>query len=139
MVSTDITLGVVSLVLDDGEDPDPSLCACVLCFSFVQHRETLWTVACQAPLSMGFSRQEHWSGFSYPPPGDLPNSRIKSTSLMSPTLADTLPLTPRGKSRPFLRPPLLALERGEGGAPQHIQVVVEVRAPLLIPQERGTS
>ena len=50
-----------------------------------------------------------------------------------------LPLTPRGKPRPFLRPPLLALERGEGGAPQHIQVVVEVRAPLLIPQERGTS
>ena len=139
MVSTDVTLGVVSPVLDDGEDPDPSLCARVLCFSFVQHRETLRTVACQAPLSMGFSRQEHWSGFSYPPPGDLPNPRIKSTSLMSPTLADTLPLTPRGKPRPFLRPPLLALEIGEGGTPQHIQVVAEVRAPLLIPQERGTS
>ena len=38
---------------------------------------TPWTVAHQAPLSMGFSRQEHWSGLSFPSPGDLPNSRIK--------------------------------------------------------------
>ena len=39
-----------------------------------------WTVACQAPLSMGFSRQEYWSGLSCPPPGDLPDPRIKSAS-----------------------------------------------------------
>ena len=38
---------------------------------------TQWTVACQAPLSMGFSRQEYWSGLPYPLPGDLPYSRIK--------------------------------------------------------------
>ena len=109
MVSADITLGVASLVLGDGEDPDPSLCACMLCFSCVQHRETLWTVAGQALLSVGFSRQEHWGGLPYPPPGDLPNPRIKSTSLMSPALAGTLPLMPLGKPSPFLRPPLLAL------------------------------
>ena len=36
-----------------------------------------WTVACQAPLSMGFSRQEYWSGLSCPSPGDLPNPGIK--------------------------------------------------------------
>ena len=36
-----------------------------------------WTVARQAPLSMGFSRQEHSSGMPFPPPGDLPNSEIK--------------------------------------------------------------
>ncbi|ELR59872.1 hypothetical protein M91_19863, partial [Bos mutus] len=41
----------------------------------------------QAPLSMGFSRQEYWSGLPYPPPGDLPNPRIKPMSLMSPALA----------------------------------------------------
>ena len=41
---------------------------------------TLWTVACQAPLSMGFSRQEHWSGLPCPPPGDLPNLGIEPTS-----------------------------------------------------------
>ena len=42
-------------------------------FSCVQLFQILWTVACQAPLSMGFSRQEYWSGLSCPPPGDLPN------------------------------------------------------------------
>ena len=44
-----------------------------------------WTVTCQAPLSMGFSRQEYWSGLPFPSPGDLPNSGIKLMSLMSPT------------------------------------------------------
>ena len=48
----------------------------------------LWTVAHQAPLSMGFSRQEYWSGLSCPPPGDLPQPGIKPVSLMSPALAD---------------------------------------------------
>ena len=37
---------------------------------------TLWTVACQAPLSMGFSRQEYWSGLLFPSPGDLPDTGI---------------------------------------------------------------
>ena len=49
---------------------------------------TLWTIACQAPLSMGFSRQEYWSGLPYSPPGDLPDPGIKPSSLMSPALAD---------------------------------------------------
>ena len=47
----------------------------------------LWTAAHQAPLSMGFSRQEYWSGLPCFPPGDLPNPGIKPTSLMSPALA----------------------------------------------------
>ena len=41
---------------------------------------TPWTAACQAPLSMGFSRQEHWSGLSFPSPGDLPDSGIEPGS-----------------------------------------------------------
>ena len=41
---------------------------------------TPWTVARQAPLPMEFSRQEYWSGFPCPPPGDLPGSRIEITS-----------------------------------------------------------
>ena len=53
----------------------------------------LWTVACQAPLSMGFSRQEHWSGLPFPAPGDLPNSGIKSVSLKSPAMAGRLFIT----------------------------------------------
>ena len=41
---------------------------------------TPWTVTCQAPLSMGFSRQEYWSGLPFPSPGDLPNSGIEPRS-----------------------------------------------------------
>ena len=65
-------------------------------FSCVQLFVTVWTVACQAPLSMGFSRQEYWSGLLSPPLGDLPNLRTES---VSPALqADSLPLVPPGKS-----------------------------------------
>ena len=49
-------------------------------FSHVQLFATLWTVACQAPLSMGFSRQDYLSGLPCLPPGDLPNQGIKSMS-----------------------------------------------------------
>ena len=48
---------------------------------------TPWTVAYQAPPSMGFSRQEYWSGLLFPSPGNLPDSGIEPTSLMSPALA----------------------------------------------------
>ena len=62
--------------------------ACMLrCFTRARLCATLWTVACQAPLSMGFSRQEYWSGLPCPPPGDLPNPGIEPASLMSPALA----------------------------------------------------
>ena len=64
------------------------ICMCMLsCFSHVQLFATLWTIACQAPLSMGFSRQEYWSGLPCPPLGDLPDLGIESTSLTSPALA----------------------------------------------------
>ena len=56
-------------------------------FSAVRLSATLWTAARQAPLSMGFSRQEYWSGLPCPPPGDLPNPGIDSMFLMSPALA----------------------------------------------------
>ena len=57
------------------------------CFSRVQLFVTLWTVARQAPLSMGFSRQEYWSGLPCPPPGDLPDPETEPTSLKSLALA----------------------------------------------------
>ena len=53
----------------------------------VRFSVTPWTVALQAPLSMGFSRCEYWSGLPCPPPGDLPDPGIKLVSTMSPTLA----------------------------------------------------
>ena len=52
-------------------------------FIRVQLFATLWTVANQAPLSMGFSRQEYWSGFPCLSPGDLPDLGIEPTSLVS--------------------------------------------------------
>ena len=55
-------------------------------FSRVPLFATLWTVAHQAPLSMGFSRQEYWSELPCSPPGDIPDLGIEPTSLMSPVL-----------------------------------------------------
>ena len=61
---------------------------CMLsCFIHVQLFVMLWTVARQAPLFMGFSKQEYWSGLPCPPPGDLPDPGIKPVSLMPPALA----------------------------------------------------
>ena len=56
---------------------------------------TPWTVACQAPLSLGFSRQEYWSGLPFPSPGDLPDPGIKPGSFA--LRADSLPSEPPGK------------------------------------------
>ena len=68
------------------------------CFSHVQLFATLWTVALQAPLSMGFSSQEYWSGLLCPLPGNLPDPGIEPTSPVSPALqADSLPTEPPGK------------------------------------------
>ena len=63
-------------------------CACVLYhFSHVLLFVTLWALACQAPLSMKFSRQEYWGRLPFPPPGDLPDPGIKPSSLMTASLA----------------------------------------------------
>ena len=60
---------------------------CLLsCFCHVQLSGTLWTSAHQAPLSLGFFRQEYWSGLPCPPPGDLPDLGIEPASLTSPVL-----------------------------------------------------
>ena len=56
------------------------VCVCAQSFSRVWLSATLWTVAHQAPLSMGFSRQEYWSGLPFPPPGDLPDPGIEPAS-----------------------------------------------------------
>ena len=59
------------------------VCVCVCMLSRVQLFATPWTLAHQAPLSMGFSRQEHWSGSPFPSPGDLPDPGIEPASLAS--------------------------------------------------------
>ena len=68
-------------------DSDRPLALYIVCvhssFSRVRLFATPWTVARQAPLSMGFSRQEYWSGLLCPPAGDLPNQETEPTSLKS--------------------------------------------------------
>ena len=67
----------------------------MLTLSGVQLFATPWTGARQAPLSMGFSRQEYWSGLPFPPPGDLPDPGFE---LASPALAGRfLAIEPPGK------------------------------------------
>ena len=80
--------------------------------SHVQLFVTPWTVAYQAPLSIGFSRQDYWSGLPFPSPGDLPNPGIES---MSPALqTGTLPSEPPGKPREVVKnPPAKAGDRGD--------------------------
>ena len=73
----------------DHQDWKWNLISCVRLFA------TLWTVACQAPLSMEFSRQKYWSGLPFPSPRDLPDPEIEPRS---PALqADSLPSQPPGK------------------------------------------
>ena len=74
---------------------NPRVCV----FSHVRLFVTLWTVACQAPLSMGLSRQEYWSGLPFPPPGGLPSPGTKQASPMSTALQMDSPAEPSGKPR----------------------------------------
>ena len=72
------------------------LCACM--FSHIRLFVIPWNVSRQVPLSMGFSRQEYWSGLPFPPPEDLPNPRIKPVSPGSPASSSTFFTTaPPGK------------------------------------------
>ena len=77
--------------MDNLEETDKSLERCVrICAQLLGCTwffETLWTVARQAHLSMGFSRQEYWSGLPFPPPGGLPNPGMEPMSPMSPALS----------------------------------------------------
>ena len=77
-------------------------CVCLLShFSCVQLFATPWTVTLLSPLSVGFFRQQYWSGLPFPSPGNLPNPGIKPRY---PALqADSLPFEPPGKPRQLCR------------------------------------
>ena len=74
------------------------MCTCMLSYSVVSDSATPWTVALQAPLSMGFSRQEYWSGLPCPLPGDLPDPEGWNRHLLCLLhwQADSLPLSRLG-------------------------------------------
>ena len=85
MTATGICLWIGTKVL---------LCHAMLShFSLVCLFVTPWTVARQAPLSMGFSRQEYWNGLQFPSPEDLPNPGIEPAPLVSPALAGVFFIT----------------------------------------------
>ena len=69
-----------------------------------------WTIACQAPLSMEFSRQEYWSGLPFPSPGDLPNPGTEPTSPVF--QADSSPSKPPGKPYKGIMKKILNLQGG---------------------------
>ena len=73
-----------------------SMCVCCVCVhSVVSGSAALWTVARQAPLSVGLSRHGYWSGLPCSPPGGLPDPGVEPASLKSPGLAGgSLPLMP---------------------------------------------
>ena len=80
-------------------------------FSHVRLFVTPWIVARQTPLSMGFSRQEYWSGLPCPPPGDLPNPGMNPSLLkLLHWEAGSLPLVPPGK---LMLPKMAGLELKE--------------------------
>ena len=78
----------------------PCLCVRKSRFSHVRLFVTPWAVAHQVPLSMGFSRQEYWSGLTFPPPGDFPDPGIEPAAPEAPALpADSLLLSHHGSPR----------------------------------------
>ena len=76
----------------------PQVCVAVESLSHAQLSAIPWTVALQAPLSMGFPRQGYWSGLPFPSPGDLPAPGIE---LLSPALQLDFTIEPPGKPRVF--------------------------------------
>ena len=100
----EISLKIIFLINTECDDSLWPSCGAVWvlsCFSRVQLFVALWTVAHRAPLSMEFFRQEYWSGFPCPPPGDLPNPGIEPPS---PALqADSLLLSHQGSPQMVLQ------------------------------------
>ena len=95
------------------------------CFSHVRLFATLWTIACQASLSIGFSRQEYWSGLPWPPPGDLPDPGIEPASPASPAFqVDSLPLSHQG-SPMYLYVTVKSFKQCRSSIMKHVVVLPE--------------
>ena len=108
------------------------VCACVLsCFSCVQLFVTLWTVAHQAPLSVGFSRQEYWRGLTCSLPADLLHPGIQPASRLLYWQMGSLPLAPPGKPsrvymliQLFLKPMNHFIKRSLSGYLKNLEIII---------------
>ena len=97
-----LTLGTLKISTGRRRPPPHFWHVCILSSSVMSDSVTPWTVARQAPLSMGFSRQEYWSELLCPPPGDLPDPGIQPVSLcLLHWQAGSSPLAPAGKPMLF--------------------------------------
>ena len=104
-------------------------------FSRVLLFATLWTVACQTPLSMGFSRQDYCSGLQFPSPGDLPHPRIEPASLKSSgTGSQVFPLAPHAKfkTRRCFCSSWMKIHHGFPGGPDGKEFTCNMEDPSLI-------
>ena len=103
----------------------------------VSDSATPWTVACQSPLSMEFSRQEYWNGLPFPTPMDFFNPGIKSTSLESPALSiGSLP--PNSKSLYLFIPSSLYPWASHGNIYFKIQILLQA-IDYKVPKGHRTS
>ena len=123
-----------------------SMCMCAKSLQSFWIFATLWTITCQASLSMGFSREEYWSGLPCPPPGDLPDPGIKPMSLVSPALAGRLFTTePLGIPLNQPPPPPLGCQRSLPShgwrwaqgiqSPPSSQLLLPEAFPILLPKD----
>ena len=95
---------------------------------------TPWAVADQPPLSMGFPRQEYWSGLPFPSPGDLPDPRIKPKS---PALqAESLPLSHLGSHKSYFYQ--FKNRKGQFSCDKEGQMIIIYTKKKGIPQDRGS-
>ena len=86
-------LGFINSVCIPGMNFQPSVSLVHVCLlSHFQPFATLWTLACQIPLSTGFSRKEYWSGLPCPPPGDLADPEIEPPPMVHSVQVGSLPL-----------------------------------------------
>ena len=107
------------------------ICVCAQSLNRVWLFAALWTIACQDPLSMEFSKQEYWIGSLFTPPGYLPNPVTESTCLISPALAGRFftPAPPQFSS-------LQSLSKSESWQPHGLQ---QTRFPCPSPTPRPCS
>ena len=117
------------------DEPIPvNACLCVQLLSHVLLFETPWAVACQAPLTRRFSRQEYWSRLPFSTPGDLPDSGVEPLFLVPPALAGRFTITmPPSKMRALLVESLgFSISDILSSASRDFQVVLGQRIPLQI-------
>ena len=88
---------------------------------------TVWTAACQAPLPMGFPRQEHWSGLLFPSPGDVPHPGIEPTS--PEVQADS---EPPGKLFTLTAVPIFFWRWGDGGGGKNRSIYMPLSKHLTL-------